>query len=268
MATADLLPHETRMDVVKILENHRRECERSGDYRSAEVTRRRLLKLRQLHHSKEDAEIVASQENTLERLKREHEAKWAEFERRWAEEEFPRLERQLEQMRADLRERQAVELHRFESLQEVEKYKPHASTNLLSDKRRLEAMGAAGDYLAAKKLKAQIERREEEELLALHRSKLKGFYRREKRFHEQQASELESLENKLLFLRARKERQKMNEAAKMQLQERAMLAASQAQHAVKVRKKHASNTANDRLERTANASTRSPRMMGVLPPVR
>lgn len=231
----DGLPHETRMDVVKILENHRRECERSGDYQSAEVTRKRLQKLRLLHEEKQGAALASQQDQALDTLRAENEAKWRAFDLRW-EEELPKLEQQLEKMRLDLAERQAVELHRFQSLQASEQYKPKTSARLLSEKRRLEAMGAQGDYGPAKELKASIEKREEEELLRAHRSKLKGWQRREKRFREQQAREQFVLEEKVKLLRAKKARQKEKEAASMHRRENAQLSALRAAHTVLQRK--------------------------------
>lgn len=232
-----LLPEDTRLDVVKILENHRRECEISGDYASAEVTRRRLEKLTAMHVEKHTQIMEHKQESAIDTLKAAYEVKCTEFERRWAEEEFPNVERQVEKMRAEIAERQAVELHRFQAQRSTEQYKPKKSGKILSERRRLDAMGAQGDYKAAKTLKAKIESQEQEELEKAHSAVLKSWRRREKRFLAQQQRDKDLLESKLKQLKLNKEQQKAKEAADMHGKHQAALARVQAAHASILRKK-------------------------------
>lgn len=234
---ADLLvDQDTRLDVVKILENHRRECEKSGDYKSAEVARQRMETLREVYEAKQTAMLGHKQDSAIDMLKEEGDEKRKELERRWAEEEFPALDRQIEKMRADLAERQAVDAYRFQARKGNELYKPKKSASVISDKRRLDAMGAQGDYAAAKELKFSIEAREKKEEAKVHRDMIRSWRLREKRFNETQEQERDVLEAKILALRKKKEQQKEMESADMHAKQQAALSRVQLQHLNLLRK--------------------------------
>merc|ERR1712100_93647 len=102
-------------------------------------------------------------------------------------------------------ERQAVDAYRFQARKTTEQYKPKNSASIISDKRRLDAMGAQGDYGAAKELKFSIDEREKAEAAKVHRDMIKSWRLREKRFFEQQDQEREVMEAKILALRKKKE---------------------------------------------------------------
>jgi hypothetical protein len=236
MADDLLVDQETRLDVAKILENHRRECEKSGDYKSAEVARQRLDTLREVYEAKQTAILGHKQDSAIDMLKEEGDQRRKEFERRWAEEEFPALDRQVEKMRADLAERQAVDAYRFQAKKETEQYKPMKTASVISDKRRLDAMGAQGDYAAAKTLKFSIDARVKAQEAKVHRDMIKSWRLREKRFFETQDQERDVLEAKITALRKKKEQQKERESADMHAKQQAALARVQLQHLNLLRK--------------------------------
>jgi hypothetical protein len=234
---ADLLvDQDTRLDVVKILENHRRECEKTGDYKSAEVARQRLETLREVYEAKQTAILGHKQDSAIDLLREEGDQRRKEFERRWAEEEFPALDRHIEKMRHDLAERQAVDAYRFQARKVTEQYKPKKSASVISDKRRLDAMGAQGDYAKAKELKLSIEEREKMEEAKVHRDMIKSWRLREKRFNETQEQERDVLEAKIMALRKRREQQKEKESSDMQAKQQASVSRVQLQHLNLLRK--------------------------------
>lgn len=234
---ADLLvDQDTRLDVAKILENHRRECEKSGDYKSAEVARKRLEKLKGLYEAKQNVILGHKQDSAIDDLKEEGDRRRKEFERRWAEEEFPALNRHIEKLRADLAERQAVDLYRFQSRKTTEQYKPKKSPSIVNDKQRLNAMGAQGNYAAAKTLQQSIEAREKAEEEKVHRDMVKSWRLREKRFSQKQEQERVVLEAKIRSVFEAKEKQKDRESEDLHAKQQASLARVQAQHLNLLRK--------------------------------
>lgn len=219
-------------DLQRILENHRRECERSGDFESARITRERLGKLRLAQVKKQKKDLLARHAADTEALQQELDRGMQEFLDIWRTEKVPELESCVSELLSEMRERQTIELRQFQTRLNAEPFKPKFSPAVLDMQRRMECLGEQEMYEDAKKLKAQIKKQQEMEQLRTHAGRLKAIEAREAAFRAKLEKEMGALMDKIRTLRMEKARQQEREFRELSKQHASTMAFLEAQHAI------------------------------------
>lgn len=143
-------------DVYRILNEHRKECEISGDYDAARLTRERLNCMRESQYHKHKSSMEQRHDNAIEYMREEQKNEFLDVTNKWKEGEMPSHEAGRLRMIEDLRERQQVELTQFKSQLSSQVVKPKYSPEILNLKRRMQVVGVQGQYDAAQTIQKKI----------------------------------------------------------------------------------------------------------------
>lgn len=217
---------------MRILENHRRECERTGDFESARITRERLGKLRLAQVKKQKKELTARHFAEREALQQELDGGMQEFLDGWRTEKIPELDSIVEELLRGMKERAEIELRQFQTGLKAKPFLPKFSPKVLDMQRRMECLGSQEMYQEAKKLKLKIQQQQEEELLKTHAQRLQGIEAREATFKKKQAKEMNALHERIRVLRMEKARQQEREFQELKKQHASTMAFLEQKHAI------------------------------------
>jgi len=220
------------LDLLRILENHRRECEKTGDFESAKITRERLGKLRLAQVKKQKNALMARHQADKEALLQELDRGMQEFLDGWRNVKVSELDAFVEELLRGSKERAEIELRQFQTSLNAKPFKPKFSPEVLDLQRRMECLGQQEMYQEAKKLKKKIEQLQEVELLKTHATRLKMIEVKEASFKEKQAREMSALHDRIRNLRMEKARQQEREFRELKKQQQSTLAFLEQKHSL------------------------------------
>lgn len=230
------------IDVYRILNDHRLECEQSGDYVAARVTRQRLNRMRDSQAEKKRQGMEFRHTTEREMLLSDQADELKAFHKLWEEKENPDLDATANKLEADLRERQEVEFMQFQSQLSAQVFKPKNSAKVLNLKRCLQMLGVQGAYQNAKKLQNRIAKLVEQET---DKSKegLKNKYERVcEIFKSQQKKEFCALTMKIQNVRHRKKAEQERQRELLEKRHRKDLAILDSAHGIERAKANMGST--------------------------
>merc|ERR1719478_648406 len=180
-------------DFLRILEEHRIECEKNGKYVEAEIAKKRLDELRD-HEENRQREAMRSRQIT-ERLGVEeaHMMEFQQFNAIW-DKKMDEFEMNAKQLTENMRKKHANELFRFkDKLQKTMPYRPKFSKELLNTRKIQETLAKMKQYAEAHKIKLKADRLEEIELEKLRSQHAHKLAAQEMQFAQRQQLELATL---------------------------------------------------------------------------
>merc|ERR1719478_1010090 len=184
-------------DFLRILEEHRIECEKNGKYVEAEIAKKRLDELRD-HEENRQREAMRSRQIT-ERLGVEeaHMMEFQQFNAIW-DKKMEEFEMNAKQLIDTMRKKHASELFRFkDKLQKSMPYRPKFSKELLNSRKIQETLAKMKQYAEAHKIKLKADRLEEIELEKLRQQHAHKLAAQEMQFAQRQQAELQALEKRV-----------------------------------------------------------------------
>jgi len=184
-------------DFLRILEEHRIECEKNGKYVEAEIAKKRLDELRE-HEENRQREAMKSRQIT-ERLGVEeaHMMEFQQFNAIW-DKKMEEFEMNAKQLTDNMRKKHANELFRFkDKLQKTMPYRPKFSKELLNTRKIQETLAKMKQYAEAHKVKLKADHLEQVELEKLRSQHAGKLAAQEMQFAQRQASELAALEKRI-----------------------------------------------------------------------
>ena len=196
-------------DFLRILDEHRRHCEREGKYLEAETAARRLRELRQ-HEENRRREAMRSRQ-TAERLGIEeaHMLEFEQFNAIW-EQRMQEYERSAEEGLEKLKEKHLAEIMAFqEEWQNKLPRKPKLSKELLNMRKIQDTLAKQERYQEAQKIKFKADEREAWELARLQDQLSQTLAAKEQRIRQQQHQELTGLAKRIQ--RGREEYKKLRQ---------------------------------------------------------
>merc|ERR1711990_826841 len=184
-------------DFLRILEEHRAECEKNGKYVQAEIAKKRLDELRE-HEENRQREAMRSRQIT-ERLGVEeaHMMEFQQFNAIWDKkmEEFGMNAKQLVD---NMKKKHASDLFRFkDKLQKTMPYRPKFSKELLNSRKIQETLAKMKQYAEAHKVKLKADHLEQIELEKLREQHAHKLAAQEMQFAQRQQAELQALEKRI-----------------------------------------------------------------------
>merc|ERR1711939_966079 len=196
-------------DFLRILDEHRRHCEREGKYLEAETAARRLRELRQ-HEENRRREAMRSRQ-TAERLGIEeaHMLEFEQFNAIW-EQGMQEYERSAEEGLEKLKEKHLAEIMAFqEEWQNKLPRKPKLSKELLNMRKIQDTLAKQERYQEAQKIKFKADEREAWELARLQDQLSQTLAAKEQRIRQKQHQELTGLAKRIQ--RGREEYKKLRQ---------------------------------------------------------
>eukprot|EP00656_Telonema_subtile_P054310 TRINITY_DN808_c0_g1_i2.p1 TRINITY_DN808_c0_g1~~TRINITY_DN808_c0_g1_i2.p1 ORF type:complete len:386 (-),score=126.91 TRINITY_DN808_c0_g1_i2:69-1226(-) len=184
-------------DFLRILDEHRRHCEREGKYLEAETASRRLKELRQ-HEENRRREAMRSRQ-TAERLGIEeaHMLEFEQFNAIW-EQRMQEYEKSAEEGLEKLKEKHLAEIMAFqEEWQNKLPRKPKLSKELLNMRKIQDTLAKQERYQEAQKIKFKADEREAWELARLQDQLSQTLAAKEQRIRQKQHSELTGLAKRI-----------------------------------------------------------------------
>merc|ERR1719486_677971 len=197
MADASPPAEQSVSDFLRILEEHRIECEKNGKYVEAEIAKKRLDELRD-HEENRQREAMRSRQIT-ERLGVEeaHMMEFQQFNAIW-DKKMEEFEMNAKQLIDTMRKKHASELFRFkDKLQKSMPYRPKFSKELLNSRKIQETLAKMKQYAEAHKVKLKADNLEQVELEKLRSSHAHKLAAQEMQFAQRQTSELNALEKRI-----------------------------------------------------------------------
>jgi len=184
-------------DFLRILEEHRIECEKNGKYVEAEIAKKRLDELRD-HEENRQREAMRSRQIT-ERLGVEeaHMMEFQQFNAIW-DKKMDEFEMNAKQLVDNMRKKHANELFRFkDKLQKNLPYRPKFSKELLNSRKIQETLAKMKNYAEAHKVKLKADHLEQAELEKLRSQHAHKLAAQEMQFAQRQEAELQALEKRI-----------------------------------------------------------------------
>lgn len=184
-------------DFLRILDEHRRHCEREGKYLEAETAARRLKELRQ-HEENRRREAMRSRQ-TAERLGIEeaHMLEFEQFNAIW-EQRMQEYEKSAEEGLEKLKEKHLAEIMAFqEEWQNKLPRKPKLSKELLNMRKIQDTLARQERYQEAQKIKFKADEREAWELARLQDQLSQTLAAKEQRIRQKQHQELTGLAKRI-----------------------------------------------------------------------
>jgi len=184
-------------DFLRILDEHRRHCEREGKYLEAETAARRLKELRQ-HEENRRREAMRSRQ-TAERLGIEeaHMLEFEQFNAIW-EQRMQEYEKSAEEGLEKLKEKHLAEIMAFqEEWQNKLPRKPKLSKELLNMRKIQDTLARQERYQEAQKIKFKADEREAWELAPLQDQLSQTLAAKEQRIRQKQHAELTGLAKRI-----------------------------------------------------------------------
>lgn len=184
-------------DFLRILDEHRRHCEREGKYLEAETAARRLRELR-AHEENRRREAMRSRQ-TAERLGIEeaHMLEFEQFNAIW-EQRMQEYEKSAEEGLEKLKEKHLAEIMAFqEEWQNKLPRKPKLSKELLNMRKIQDTLARQERYQEAQKIKFKADEREAWELARLQDQLSQTLAAKEQRIRQKQHAELTGLAKRI-----------------------------------------------------------------------
>merc|ERR1711990_1221831 len=184
-------------DFLRILEDHRIECENEGKYVQAEIAKKRLDELRDHEENRQREAMKSRQITELLGVEEAHMMEFQQFNAIWDKkmEEFGMNAKQLVD---NMRKKHASELFRFkDKLQKSMPYRPKFSKELLNSRKIQETLAKMKQYAEAHKVKLKADRLEEVELEKLRADHARKLAAQEMQFVQRQQAELGALEKRV-----------------------------------------------------------------------
>merc|ERR1711918_276189 len=178
---------ESVQDFLRILEEHRAECEAQGKYVEAEIAKKRLDELQE-HEANRQKEAMRSRQIT-ERLGVEeaHMMEFQQFNAIW-DKKMEEFKANAKQLVDNMKKKHSNELFRFkERLQKSQPYRPKFSKELLNTRKIQETLAKMKQYAEAHKVELK-------KLRSQHAHKLAA---QEMQFAQRQTAELAALEKRI-----------------------------------------------------------------------
>eukprot|EP00744_Colponema_vietnamica_P006607 GILI01009576.1.p1 GENE.GILI01009576.1~~GILI01009576.1.p1 ORF type:complete len:288 (+),score=69.23 GILI01009576.1:111-974(+) len=203
-------------DFLVLLEEHKRNCERTGLFAEAELAKIRMQQLREHEEQRQKDELRQRQELERSELERAHEQECQFFDHLWDSKIMPEFEMQAAQAMAELRGRHEKELEQFYGNLDVEfPVRVKYSKAALELKSKMNALASQGAYAEAERIKKQIERQQHGEVSKFDENRRQKIAIKESKILEQQRKQIEALQVRINAARDSKKKQRLVDFEKL-----------------------------------------------------
>jgi len=205
-----------REHFIEVLDDHREECEREGDYEEAKATYMRLCELRRDDDSRSRDELLNRQQMEAESVEMAHDREQAYFFGVW-DKRMAEFEETAEEALGKLREKHELELCTFQeqfAARESQRT-PKLSRDLLNLRRIQEALVKQKDYNEAMKVKRDADKVEAKELMSLQAKGQETLRIKVAEIQRRQGQEYEALAKRIQRSRDEALRQRDHEYKRM-----------------------------------------------------
>merc|ERR1711990_982332 len=184
-------------DFLRILEDHRIECENEGKYVQAEIAKKRLDELRDHEENRQREAMRSRQITELLGVEEAHMMEFQQFNAIW-DKKMDEFEMNAKQLVDNMRKKHANELFRFkDKLQKNLPYRPKFSKELLNSRKIQETLAKMKNYAEAHKVKLKADHLEQAELEKLRSQHAHKLAAQEMQFAQRQEAELQALEKRI-----------------------------------------------------------------------
>lgn len=184
-------------DFLKILEEHRKNCEKQGKYVEADIAKKRLEELR-AHEQNRRREAMRSRQ-IAQRLGVEeaHMLEFQQFNAMW-DKKMKEYEERAMELEEAMRQRHAMDLREFQKKKQSEPLKkPKFSKELLNLRTIQETLAKQGEYAEAQKVKNKADQLEAWELERMRQDRNQGYQNTEAKFIHKQQQEIGALRKRV-----------------------------------------------------------------------
>merc|ERR1711990_952604 len=186
-------PEQSVSDFLRILEEHRIECENEGKYVQAEIAKKRLDELRDHEENRQREAMKSRQITELLGVEEAHMMEFQQFNAIW-DKKMEEFEMNAKELIDNMRKKHANELFRFkEKLQKSQPYRPKFSKELLNTRKIQETLAKMKQYAEAHEIKTKADRLEQAELEKLRSQHAHKLAAQEMQFAQRQEAELSTL---------------------------------------------------------------------------
>jgi len=194
---ADEPAEQSVADFLRILEEHRIECENEGKYVQAEIAKKRLDELRDHEENRQREAMKSRQITELLGVEEAHMMEFQQFNAIW-DKKMEEFEMNAKELIDNMRKKHANELFRFkDKLQKNMPYRPKFSKELLNSRKIQETLAKMKQYSEAHKIKLKADRLEEVEMEKLRAQHAHRLAAQEMQFAQRQQAELQALEKRV-----------------------------------------------------------------------
>lgn len=184
-------------DFLRILEEHRIECEKNGKYVEAEIAKKRLDELREHEENRQREQMKSRQITERLGVEEAHMMEFQQFNAIW-DKKMEEFEMNAKQLVDNMRKKHANELFRFkDKLQKTMPYRPKFSKELLNTRKIQETLAKMKQYSEAHKVKLKADHLEQVELEKLRSQHAHKLAAQEMQFAQRQTAELKALEKRI-----------------------------------------------------------------------
>eukprot|EP00771_Trimastix_marina_P000332 gnl/Trimastix_PCT/1351.p1 GENE.gnl/Trimastix_PCT/1351~~gnl/Trimastix_PCT/1351.p1 ORF type:complete len:395 (-),score=61.16 gnl/Trimastix_PCT/1351:194-1378(-) len=198
-ASRDLsdMPEGNVEEIIEILEDHMRRCEKAGEYIQAEISRNKLHTLRKQEEQRQREVLRDRQRSERTELEEANGTMLEHFNLMW-EKEIQQFEEHAKQMEETMKERNRVEYASFQrTLLTETRHNPKFSRDLLNLRKIQETLAKQRDYAEAHKIKLKADSMEEWEICKIREQEAQRIENRLRQFKRQQQQELVALRKRL-----------------------------------------------------------------------
>lgn len=202
------------VDLFRLFNNHKRECEDAGDYETARVTQWRLINMRNVELERQQKGLHAKHEQEAEELSEIQFQEKAAFLRLWREEHLPSLFSKLEQLEVQLEEKQQIETSLIISSRQGAA--PKFSSEVLNLEKRLKHVVQLGRYSQANEITQKINQLKKDQTGKFQTNMSSRSRQQERLVEEKQERERKNLSDRFrsIKLETAREEEKAYEALK------------------------------------------------------
>ncbi|KAL3802840.1 hypothetical protein HJC23_007617 [Cyclotella cryptica] len=183
-------------DFLKILEEHRKNCEQRGKYVEAEVAKRRFEELKSHEVNRRLESMKAHQLKERLGLEEAHMLEFQQFNSLWNKKSRD-YEDQCENQITKMKDRHLEELKEFQQKLLEKQQKPKFSAVLLNYRKIEERLARSKNYGEAHKVKAKADQTEAIEIEQWNAKKQKEMFQQESIFKAAKRQELRALQKRI-----------------------------------------------------------------------
>jgi len=183
-------------DFLTILEEHMKNCERSGKYVEAEIARKRLEELRQHEESRREESLRSRQVAQRLGVEEAHMLEFQQFNAMW-DHTMKEYEERAGELLEAMRQRHELDAREFRAKHEAAVTAPKWSPKVLDMRQVERTLAKQGQYMEAQKVKDRAEKLEAEETQRAAAEREEHLHKLESGLAERQDQEVSALRQRI-----------------------------------------------------------------------
>ncbi|CCI48601.1 unnamed protein product [Albugo candida] len=201
-------------DFLRILDEHRKTCERQGKYVEAQVAKNRLQELKFHEHTRRIEAMRSRQIADRLGVEEAHMLELYQFNEAW-DRKIQEYQDNIERLEGNLKEKQQNELFAFKEKLTESQSKAKYSKDLLNLRRIEERLVRVKDYTEAHKIKSKADALEAWEITKWQQEKMQEIAQKEYNFKTRQKQDVEALQKRVQAGRSELTKQRQHDLERL-----------------------------------------------------